>query len=91
MTSAWRRNLWGVEFTSGRRADTPMLIGTAWSTARPGDYVGEPTRPLLFVSRRTARAWCQAKCAQYADRTDTCAMWRFRAVPVRETIRQRTP
>ena len=82
----WRRNLWGVEFRSGRTVDAPLLLGTAWNKPRPGEYPGEPTRALLFVSRATARAWCKAKLAQYAGRTDSCALWRFQAIRVRETV-----
>lgn len=83
----WDKLLWGIEFKGAMPGDTPILIGTAW--VRPpmnGRYSGEPTRAMLFNTRREAREWCSAKMAEYAGRSDCCKKWRFRPVRVRETV-----
>lgn len=89
---AWDRLLWGVEFADrgvefvDSRKDR-FLIGTAWMNPRPkSQYKGEPTRPILFTTRKQAREWCKNKQAEYAGRTDFVAKWRFRPVRVREKV-----
>ena len=85
MTAPWDRRLWGVEWVAPPSA--PMLIGALWTVSEPGrGYIGEPTRPLLFTTRRHARQWCAEKMAQYAGRTDSLRHWTFRAVRVREIV-----
>ena len=86
---SWDRQLWGVRFTAGRHDDRPLMIGTRWNPDTRGmGYEGEPTRVLLFTTRRIARAWCSARHAQYSGRHDNCARWRFTPVRVRETVRE---
>lgn len=79
-----QKKLWGVEFTN---SNDKMLIGRAWHRHFGGTYQGEPARALLFTTRKAAREWCKEKRAQYAERDDLCAKWRFRPVRVRETVR----
>jgi len=84
----WNRKLWGVEFTSnnGRK----LLLGSLWYhefTHLRKYYDQEPTRALLFCTRKAAREWCKKEQAKYAHRTDCCADWRFRPVRVRETVK----
>lgn len=82
----WHRRLWGVEFR-GAFGDRLSILSTGWHDGgRPAAYAGEPTRPLLFTTRAAARAWCQAKRARYANRTDVCRAWRFRPIKVRERL-----
>lgn len=81
----WKTSLWGVEFSSKPDKDT-LLIGEAWHTVWPSRYAGEPTRCLLFLTRRLARLWCAEQRAKYQDRTDCCRSWRFRPVRVLELI-----
>lgn len=87
----WKRHLWGVEFFSvgDMPRDRLYIIGTSWHGSRPAEYTGEPTRPLLFTTQAAARAWCAAKRASYAERTDRCAAWRFRPIRVLETVQAR--
>ena len=81
---AWNRLLWGVEFAGGRER---FLIGTAWMNPPPRSaYKGEPTRPILFMTRKQAREWCRKKQADYVRRVDSLAKWRFRPVRVREKV-----
>jgi hypothetical protein len=82
---SWDRNLWGIEFIGMGAGEAPFLIGGGWHPALKPRFVGEPSRPILFTSRRLAHAWCAEKMAQYAD-SDICKHWRFRAVRVRETV-----
>ena len=82
---AWNRLLWGVEFvdTRGNR----LLCGTHWMNPPPRSaYDGEPTRAILFVTRKQAREWCRNKQAEYTGRSDFLAKWRFRPVRVREKV-----
>lgn len=70
----WDRKLWGIEFRSkGERT----LIGSLGIT---------PTRPLLFVTWRAARNWCDNENKRYAKNPST-AHWRVRPVRVREIVR----
>ena len=64
-----------------------MLIGSLWLSPT-SSYAGEPTRALLFCTRKAARAYCRMEHAKYAGRTDICTAWRFRPVRVRETVRK---
>ncbi len=82
--SAWERDLWGVEMRSDCRPE-PVLIGDAWDAVTPPKYPGEPGRCLLFWTRKKARAWCVYAASKYSLQQG----WRFRPVPVRETIRKR--
>jgi len=84
---SWDRRLWGVKFQSARDSDRPILLGRGWDLARDRiNMSGEPTRPLLFVTRHEAREWCRATRKSYEGRSDCCADWRFTAVRVRERV-----
>ena len=83
---AWDRLLWGVEFadSTDRRL---TILGTVWMDPPPeSQYEGEPTRPILFTTRKLAREWCKNKQAEYAGRKDFTAKWRFRPLRVREKV-----
>jgi hypothetical protein len=70
----------GIEF-HGRGTNPPILIGTAWNPNLVYNHPNEPTRALLFTSRKSARAWCKAResaCKELG--------WRFVPVKVRETV-----
>jgi hypothetical protein len=85
----WERYLWGVEFTIWDKREPPRLIGALWNNYPPRpSHDGEPSRALLFVTRRQARAWCAEKNKQYAGRADCCRHWRFQPVRVVETVRK---
>lgn len=74
----WHRNLWGIEFVS--RGCKPVLIGGLWSESirERACYQGEPTRVLLFQTRKDARAWIKAY-----DRYPS----EMRVARVRETVK----
>ena len=87
LAKPWDRLLWGVLFQSGR--ERPMLIGGSWDE-RLRDrkhYLDEPTRPILFTTRRSAREWCQIQRAKYNQRNDELRAWKFSPVRVRETVK----
>lgn len=68
---SWDRLLWGVYFVSP--GNKPILIGTRWMDPAPEPhYLDEPTRPILFKSRITARNWCKEKLSKYEGRNDCC-------------------
>jgi hypothetical protein len=86
---AWDRVFWAIRFTRAMRGDMPMLLGTAWhkeANERNKGYVGEPSRTLLFKTRKHARQYCAAQMASYAARGDVCSKWKFTPVRVRELI-----
>jgi len=91
MKPAWDRPLWGILFTGSLRDDDPMLIGCLWdSEFRTGNkpYDGEPTRAMLFCTRKTAAAWCKKTNAEWRKRPkgDFVRAWRVKPVRVRETV-----
>ena len=84
---AWKKKLWGVEFTGSMPGDKPGLLGTSWMNPRPqSQYEGEPARAILFMTRKQAREWCRKKRATYAGRGDCCEQWKFTPVRVMETV-----
>ena len=83
----WDRKLWGVEFFTPRFRE-PLLLGSMWDDVvreRKDVYAGEPTRALLFQTRRDARAWCRKQLAEWAKNEST-RDWKVTAVRVRETV-----
>jgi hypothetical protein len=83
---AWKRKLWGIEFTGSMPGDRPAIIGRTWDKHIEPTYSGEPSRALLFTTRQLAREWCHAKLAQFRGRKDFVARWKFRPVRVIETV-----
>ena len=81
----WNRKLWGVEF-SDKSSDEPVLLGSLWRTEKSIPYPDEPTRKMLFVTRKAARKWCKDQMQKYSNRTDCCKDWKFRPVRVREQV-----
>ena len=81
----WKKRLWGIQQSSP--LSRPMLIGLTWHVTDRMFYDAEPSRALLFTTRTAARKYCRAQHALYADRTDSCADWRFVPVRVCETVR----
>lgn len=82
----WHSRLqWGVQFTNAD-GDTELLFSGWEHRARLSRYPGEPSRALLFTTRKTAAAWCQEKRKKFHDRTDHLKKWRFTPVRVRESF-----
>lgn len=80
------RQLWGIQLKTLKN-DRPIgPLFDSWHDVRQPFYEGEPTRPLLFVSRRLAREWCKQRRARYADREDDCAQWYFKPIRVKESL-----
>lgn len=81
----WDREMWGIEFRSGKEVAT--LIGGGWNgfEAERERYAGEPTRALVFGTRKQARDYCKEKHLEYRGHP-VCKKWRFRPVRVREVV-----
>lgn len=87
----WSHLRWGVVFLTpesetGYRA---RMIGSLFhDEAGKSPYPGEPTRALVFHTRRDAREWCEAENAKWRDYPvgHICRNWRMRVVRVRETV-----
>ena len=90
MTNAkpWDRRMWGVvHYHVGlRRHEPPMLLGAGWDKGRTRYHQGEPSRTLVFTSRKLAREWCAKESEWCGARTDCCRDWRFVPVKVRELV-----
>ncbi len=83
----WSRLLWGVELSS--TPDRTMLIGAGWHLPlNTKHYYDEPTRALLFNTRKSAREYCKAQHDKYRGRIDCCKKWRFNPVRVIEIVRK---
>lgn len=83
--SLWNNIYWGVLFRCPGTG--PFLVGETWHKVRPPAYDGEPLRPLLFNTRKQARAWCAAEMTRYASAPQTYLNWRVRAVRVRLVLK----
>jgi hypothetical protein len=85
----WNRLLWGVHFFSSLDK-APVLIGVLWAMDMLGTpYPGEPTRALLFNTRKHARDWCADTMRKWQSGQqpgDILMRWRVRPVRVRETV-----
>jgi hypothetical protein len=85
----WTHQRWGVVLST--RHEMASIIDAQWheDTSERPSYDGEPCRPLTFVSRSTARAWCAKKNAQWRALTERhyCRFWVVRPVRVVETVR----
>jgi len=79
----WRRVLWAVEMRSKSCRPEGMIVGTAWRKVEAARYNGEPTRCLLFRTRKHARAWCAEATEKHAKHSPD---WEFRPIRVREII-----
>ena len=79
----WDRKLWGVWFNAPRTEG--FLISDTWDNYRPVVRAEEPTRALLFTTRKAAREWCKARLAYYSDH-NICKDRKFRAVRVWERV-----
>ena len=79
----WDRKLWGVTLmpTQPERGERPLLLGSLCDdgVVRRGAYPGEPTRKLLFQSRKDCRAWIKAHRGDYFGK-------HYRCVRVRERV-----
>jgi len=85
----WNRRFWGVEFKGSMKDNKPSLLGSSWRDfGKVVPHTDEPTRVMLFTTRRAARQWCREKHQRYADRQDCCADWRFRPIRVQEIVRK---
>ena len=84
----WDRPLWGIIFTGLDRV--PTMIGSLWhkeAGIAGAKYKGEPTRALLFCTRRQARDWCAATNKVWAAYNDGIVEhWRVHPVQVREVV-----
>lgn len=77
------RKLWAIAFRGTDRSNDPFLIFESWDEDWPvvnPTIPGTPIHPLLFVSRRIARAWCAAHLEKWKRNP---AMTGWRVWPVR--------
>ena len=85
-----RRLQWGVVaiLPNGRRLG-PLYTSWHRIASAPGCaayiYPGEPTRALVWTTRRQAQAWCREE-ERYQRDCDVQRPCRFRVVRVRETL-----
>lgn len=56
------RKLWGVQAEFDRSSTPPgyvklNMLYTSWNIGNVQNYEGEPTRPLLFTTKKAAQKW----------------------------------
>ena len=78
----WDRHLWGIVFSDKH---DPFLLGKAWDSTDEPRHPGEPTRTLLFDTRKQARAWAADRITIYKGNNIT-KKWKFKVVKVRELV-----
>ena len=85
--TGWDRKLWGIKFQSGQTR--PLLLGGLWDDRLKDRnfYLDEPTRPILFTTRHSAREWCRIQRAKYKGNA-SLQEWKFSPVRVRETVKE---
>lgn len=81
----WNRLLWGVELIDEHKET--MIIGGGWHENMIARYEGEPSRPILFLTRKLSREWCKGRNKQYESWEWPCNKWRFRPIRVREIVK----
>lgn len=93
MIRSWNRLLWGIEHYSrpNPRSDLdgePRLIGGTWHRLNVQQFLCQPSRPILFTTKKLAQAWCKEQHEFYKKYKGDgiCEFWRFRPVRVRETV-----
>ena len=79
-----RDKLWGV-MRNGH--GYPLFKCWAPGASRPR-YDGEPSEPLLFVTRRQAQAWCREQRVFYGGYPlgHVCRAWRFTVIRVERIL-----
>ena len=82
---AWDRILWGVEFRCRDKDDPPIILGTLWDPVDRSGHDGEPSRALLFCTRKQARDWCRGR-----NERDAYLNWKFTPIKVRERVEKVT-
>jgi hypothetical protein len=60
-----------------------MILGTQWHKLEPRRYPGEPTRALLFTTRKAASEWARQARLKHAKHSPD---WKFKPVRIRETL-----
>ena len=78
----WNKKLWGIGYTG--KGGIEIIISNMWhhySTA-PHLYPGEPSRAMLFTTRKAAREWMASEQHYSIPRKE------WRVVRVRETVRK---
>ena len=80
---AWDRILWGVEFRGRDKEEPPIILGTLWHDQPHRRYFheDEPTRALLFCTRKQARDWCRQ-----SNERDGHLDWKYTPIKVRERV-----
>jgi hypothetical protein len=84
-----QRKHWAIAFRSGSKvAREPFLIFESWDDRwfKSMPIPNTPSRPLMFGSRRIARAWCAEKRKKWDKEPLSFGHWHVWPVRVVETI-----
>lgn len=86
ISNSWNRKFWGIVLHTNDR--DPMLLGSLWAGGNQlVRYDDEPTRALLFCSRKKAREFCRKRNEYYKDhKSNTLNKWRVKVVRVIEKV-----
>ena len=75
----WDRKLWGVALAPNKIRDCPSLLVSSWDNSTWQVYAGQPTRPMIFQTRKQCHAWIAAHRGDYFAK-------QYRCVRVRERV-----
>ena len=81
----WDRVLWGIELKSTITTEPPMMLGARRDTTDRCGHDGEPTRTLLFCTRKQARDWRREN-----NERDGHLGWKYTPIKVRERVEKIT-
>ena len=81
----WNRVLWGVELKSTIKNEPPTILGSRWHFADRRGHDGEPSRVLLFCTRKQARDWCRGR-----NERDEHLGWKYTPIKVSERVEKIT-
>ena len=77
------RIVWGILLKSKGETIGPLYC--AWKQNYELQYTGEPSRPLIFNTRKQAREYCRDTHARWLYHPH-CSQWRFSVVKLIESL-----
>lgn len=78
---SWSHQYWGVLLLSDGKE--PILISGSWHPKIKYTYEGEPSRPVLFTTRKLARIWCK----ELNEMCKHVSIWKFKVVKVKYNVK----
>lgn len=81
----WDKVLWGVELSHCASNERTLMLGSARHRPYRRGHEDEPTRVLLFCTRKQARDWCKS-----SNELAGHLGWKYTPIKVRERVEKIT-